>query len=132
MSPVPSRYIRAVYLLPGVKCGSEAERERGYFASSGKKRRIVVDHVVLYRCFTVVSWVMRYCTAVLLMQVEVMRSKKICIVVLFVLLFILTWYTNLATRKTKTKRKSPIQQLVHSSRRGRERVPKLPELSDAP
>ena len=38
-----------------------------------KKRTIVVDHVVLYRCFTVVSWVMRYCTAVLLMQVEVMR-----------------------------------------------------------
>ena len=38
-----------------------------------KKGTIVVDHVVLYRCFTVVSWVMWYCTAVLLMQVEVMR-----------------------------------------------------------
>ena len=52
--------------------------------------------------------------------------------VLFVLLFILTWYTNLVTREKKTKRKSPIQQLVLSSGRGRERVPKLPERSDDP
>ena len=34
MSPVPSRYIRAIYLLPGVKCGSEAKREKG----KGKER----------------------------------------------------------------------------------------------
>ena len=34
--------------------------------------------------------------------------------VLAVLYCFLTWYTNLNT-KTKTKRKSPIQQLVHSS-----------------
>ena len=73
MSPVPSRYIRAIYLLPGVKCESQAKREKGCFASSGKKRTIVVDHVVLYRCFTVVRWVMRHCTAVLRMQVQVMR-----------------------------------------------------------
>ena len=53
MSPVPSRYIRAIYLLPGVKCGSEAKREKGALQGSGK---IVVDHVVLYHCFTVVSW----------------------------------------------------------------------------
>ena len=81
MSPVPSRYIRAIYLLPGVKCGSQAKREKGCFASSGKKKKrtIVVDHVVLYRCFTVVSWVMRYCTAVLLMQVEVMYSGPVVI-----------------------------------------------------
>ena len=44
-----------------------------------KKRTIVVDHVVLYRCFTVVSWVMRYCTTVLLMQVEVMYSGPVVI-----------------------------------------------------
>ena len=79
MSPVPSRYIRAIYLLPAVKCGSQAKREKGCFASSGKKRTIVVDHVVLYRYFTVVSWVMRYCTAVLLMQVEVMYSGPVVI-----------------------------------------------------
>ena len=46
-----------------------------------KKRTIVVDHVVLYRCFTVVSWVMLYCTAVLLMQVEVMYSGPVSVVV---------------------------------------------------
>ena len=48
MSPVPSRYIRAIYLLPGVKCGSEAKREKGCFARPREKRTIVVDHVVLY------------------------------------------------------------------------------------
>ena len=35
-------------------------------------------------------------------------------------------------KKEKTRRKSPIQQLVLSSGRGRERVPKLPERSDDP
>ena len=66
---------------------------------------------------------MRYCTTVLLMQVEVMYSGPV--VIMF-----LTWYTN--EGKKKTRRKSPIQQLVLSSGRGRERVPKLPERSDAP
>ena len=47
-----------------------------------KKGTIVVDHVELYRCFTVVSWVMRYCTTVLLMQVEVMYSDPVVIMFL--------------------------------------------------
>ena len=55
MSPVPSRYIRAIHLLPGVKYRSQAKRG----ASQGRreKRTTVVDwnHVVLHRCFTVVS-----------------------------------------------------------------------------
>ena len=55
MSPVSSRYIRAIYLLPGVKGGSEAKGQR-VLRMQRKKRTIVVDHVVLYRCFTVVSW----------------------------------------------------------------------------
>ena len=42
---------------------------------------------------------------------------------------VLTWYTN---EGKKTRRKSPIQPLVLSSGRGRERVPKLPERSDDP
>ena len=74
MSPVPSRYIRAIYLLPGVKCESQAKREKGCFASSGKKKgQLLVwfikgsanvrcaycivnwSHAVLYCCFTVVG-----------------------------------------------------------------------------
>ena len=57
MSPVPSRYIRAIHLLPGVKCRSQAKREKGASQGRREKRTIVVDwnHVVLYRCFTVVS-----------------------------------------------------------------------------
>ena len=71
MSPVLSRYIRAIYLLPGVKGGSEAKRAK-VLRKQRKKRTIVVDHVVLYRCFTVVSWghggkkQMYSCTVVLL------------------------------------------------------------------
>ena len=43
MSPVPSRYIRAIYLLPGVKCESQAKREKkGCFASSGKRGQLLV------------------------------------------------------------------------------------------
>ena len=34
MSPGSSKYIRAIYLLPGVKGGSEAKRAKG--ASQGK------------------------------------------------------------------------------------------------
>ena len=45
---------------------------------------------------------------------------------------VLTWYTNEGKKKKKTRRKSPVQQLVLSSGRGRERVPKLPERSDDP
>ena len=37
MSPVPSRYIRAIYLLPGVKCGSEAKREKGASQAAEKE-----------------------------------------------------------------------------------------------
>ena len=55
MSPVSSRYIRAIYLLPGVKGRSEAKGQR-VLRKQRKKRTIVVYHVVLYRCFTVVSW----------------------------------------------------------------------------
>ena len=42
MSPVPSRYIRAIYLLPGVKCESQGKREKGCFASSGKRGQLLV------------------------------------------------------------------------------------------
>ena len=55
MSPVPSRYIRVIHLLPGVRCRSQAKREKGASQGRREKRTIVVDHVVLYRCFTVVS-----------------------------------------------------------------------------
>ena len=73
MSPVPSRYIRAIYMLPGVKCESQAKREKGCFASSEKKGQLLVwfikgsanvrcaycivnrSHAVLYCCFTVVG-----------------------------------------------------------------------------
>ena len=55
MSPVPSRYIRAIYLLPGVKGGSEAKRAKGA-SQAAEKEDNCCNHVVLYRCFTVVSW----------------------------------------------------------------------------
>ena len=56
-----------------------------------------------------------------------MYSGTFCTVVYFNLVYKLG-----NTKKKKTKRKSPIQQLVHSSRRGCERVAQLPELSDVP
>ena len=65
MSPVPGRYIRAIYLLPGVKCGSQAKREKRCFASSGKRGQLLS--------------IMWYSTAVLLMQVEVMYSGPVVI-----------------------------------------------------
>ena len=37
MSPVPSRYIRAIYLLPGVKCESQAKREKGASQAAEKE-----------------------------------------------------------------------------------------------
>ena len=37
MSPVPSRYIRAIYLLPGVKGGSEAKRAKGASQAAEKE-----------------------------------------------------------------------------------------------
>ena len=41
MSPVPSRYIRAIYLLPGVKCESQAKGKRVLRKQRKKKRTIV-------------------------------------------------------------------------------------------
>ena len=41
MSPVPGRYIRAIYLLPGVKCGSEAKREKGAWQGSEKRGQLL-------------------------------------------------------------------------------------------
>ena len=46
MSPVPSRYIRVIYLLPGVKGGSEAKRAKGASQAAEKEDN----------CFTVVRW----------------------------------------------------------------------------
>ena len=37
MSPVSSRYIRAIYLLPGVKGGSEAKRAKGASQAAEKE-----------------------------------------------------------------------------------------------
>ena len=37
MSPVSSRYIRAIYLLPGVKGGSEAKRAKGASKAAEKE-----------------------------------------------------------------------------------------------
>ena len=37
MSPVPSRYIRAIYLLLGVKGGSEAKRAKGASQAAEKE-----------------------------------------------------------------------------------------------
>ena len=37
MSPVSSRYIRAIYLLPGVKGGSEAKRVKGASQAAEKE-----------------------------------------------------------------------------------------------
>ena len=64
-----------------------------------------LESCVLYCCFTAVG----------------------CIVVLLWSCFNLVY-----KRRKKTRRKSPIQQLVLSSGRGRELVPKLPERSDDP
>ena len=54
MSPVSSRYIRAIYLLPGERGGSEEKGQR-VLRKQEKERTFVVDRVVQYRCFTVVS-----------------------------------------------------------------------------
>ena len=56
MSPVSSRYIRAIYLLPGVKGGSEKKKGQRVLRKQEKERTFAVDRVVQYRCFTVVSW----------------------------------------------------------------------------
>ena len=45
---------------------------------------------------------------------------------------VIMFQLGIQTKEKKTRRKSPIQQLVLSSGRGRERVPKLPERSDDP
>ena len=48
MSPVSSRYIRAIYLLPGVKGGSEEKGKRkgkGALPRAGGKKRTVVGVV---------------------------------------------------------------------------------------
>ena len=55
-----------------------------------------------------------------------MYSGTFCTVVYFNLVY------ELGNTKNKNETKSPIQQLVRSSRRGCERVPQLPELSDVP
>ena len=93
-----------------------------------KKRTIVVDHVVLYRCFTVVSWghVIIVVLSVVLLFIFVLvglRAVWYCFLVVSgksstvigstVLFFKLG--IQLGNTKTKTQRKSPIQQLVHSS-----------------
>ena len=73
MSPVPSRCIRAIYLLPGVKCGSHAKGRRG--ASKCRRRKRTVVGVVykggqrIYGMHTVLLLigVMQYCTVVLLL-----------------------------------------------------------------
>ena len=66
MSPVSSRYIRAIYLLPGVRGGSEEKGQR-VLRKQEKERTFVVDRVVhvvswghaaLYCCFTVLVEVM--------------------------------------------------------------------------
>ena len=71
MSPVPSRYVRAIYLLPGVKCESQAKREKRVLRKQRKKRTIVG---VVYKgvseytvCILYGNWSHAYCTVVLLL-----------------------------------------------------------------
>ena len=58
MSPVPSRYIRAIYLLPGVKGGSEAKRAKGASQAAEKEDNCCrsCDTVSLFYCCKVGSW----------------------------------------------------------------------------
>ena len=82
MSPVPSRYIRAIYLLPGVKGGCEAKRAKGASQAAEKEDNCCrsCGTVSLFYCCNVGSW----------------RSKTKCIVVLL-FIFVLVglravWY----------------------------------------
>ena len=55
-----------------------------------KKRTIVVGHVVLYRCFTVVSWgdAVLYCFFTDVSGGQKLNKYTICIVVLYLLLML--------------------------------------------
>ena len=41
ISPVPSRHIRIINLLPGVHCGSQARKKKGTSQGRREKRKIV-------------------------------------------------------------------------------------------
>ena len=58
MSPVPSRYIRAMYLLPGVKGGSEAKRAKGASQAAEKEDNCCrsCGTVSLFYCCKLGSW----------------------------------------------------------------------------
>ena len=106
MSPVLSRYIRAIYLLPGVKGGSEAKRAKGASQAAEKEDNCCRS------CGTVSLF---YCCKLGLVG---LRAVWYCFLVvsgksstvLAVLYCFLTWYTSLETlkQKTETERTSPI------------------------
>ena len=58
MSPLPSRYIRAIYLLPGVKGGSEAKRAKGASQAAEKEDNCCrsCGTVSLFYCCKLGSW----------------------------------------------------------------------------
>ena len=123
MSPVPSRYIRAIYLLPGVKGGSEAKRAKG--ASQGKYDNCCrsCGTVSLFYCCKLGSSVVVLLYCCLCFVLVGLRAVWYCFLVvsgrsstvLAVLYCFFNLVYELGNTKTKTKRKSPIQQLVHSS-----------------
>ena len=110
MSPVSSIYIRAIYLLPGVKGGSEAKRVKGASQAAKKEDNCCrsCGTVSLFYCCKLGSCY--YSGTVVLLFIFVLvglRAVWYCFLVvsgksstvLAVLYCFLTWYTNLATRK---------------------------------
>ena len=84
MSPVPSRYIRAIYLLPGVKGGSEAKRAKGASQAAEKKDNCCrsCGTVSLFYCCKLGSW-----------RLKKMYSGTIVLLFVFVLVGLrAVWY----------------------------------------
>ena len=109
MSPVSSRYIRAIYLLPGVKGGSEAKRAKGASQAAEKEDNCCrsCGTVSLFYCCKSGS-----CIVVLLFIFVsvVLRAVWFCFLVVSgkssTVLAVLYCYFNLVYKLEKTKAKN--------------------------
>ena len=109
MSPVSSRYIRTIYLLPGVKGGSEAKRAKGASQAAEKEDNCCrsCGTVSLFYCCKSGS-----CIVVLLFIFVsvVLRAVWFCFLVVSgkssTVLAVLYCYFNLVYKLEKTKAKN--------------------------
>ena len=105
MSPVSSRYTRAIYLLPGVKGGSEAKRAKGASQAAEKEDSCCRSCGTVSLCYCCKLGSCYYSGTVVLLFIFVLVglravwycflvvSGKSSTVISSTVLFFLTWYT---------------------------------------